>query len=74
MYASAHLHDVGWYGVLNDGLTFVEVRAGWTVAPGDADDVSVCGAHKWQSYYLVFADGSACGTLSGDRSSIGNFS
>ena len=72
---SAHGHDVDTRNVLYDGSTFVEVRAGWTVAPGDADDVSVCGAHKWQSYYLVFADGSACGTaLSGDRSSIGNFS
>ena len=27
------------------------------------DDVRVCAAHPWQSYYcLVFADGAACGT------------
>ena len=74
MYASAHLHDVGWYGVLNDGLTFVEVRAGWTVAPGDANDVNVCGANRWGSTYLVFADGFACGTaLCNNLSNIGIF-
>jgi hypothetical protein len=38
------------------------VPAGWDIAPGDADDIRVCGAHRWQSSYLVFADTTACGT------------
>jgi hypothetical protein len=40
----------------------VTFGAGWQIADGDADDVRVCGAHPWQSNYLVFADGQACGT------------
>jgi hypothetical protein len=71
---SAHGHAVNTGNVLNDGLTFAEVRAGWTVAPGVADDVNVCGAHTWQSTYLVFADGFACGTAYCDNpSNIGIF-
>ena len=71
---SAHGHAVNTGNVLNDGLTFAEVRAGWTVAPGDANDVSVCGAHRWGSTYLVFADGFACGTAYCDNpSNIGIF-
>jgi hypothetical protein len=38
------------------------VPAGWDIAPGDADDVRVCGAHPLQSSCLLFADGSLCGT------------
>jgi hypothetical protein len=40
----------------------VTFGAGWQIAGGDADDVRVCGAHPWQSYYLVFANGDAYGT------------
>jgi hypothetical protein len=36
--------------------------AGWQIAGGDADDVRVCGAHPWQSHYLVFANGYIYGT------------
>ena len=45
--------------------------AGWDIAPGDADDMCVCGAHPWQSYYLVFADTYACGTAMPEISLIG---
>ena len=51
-----------------------KVDSGYAIAPGDADDLSVCGAHPWQSVYLVFADGSACGTaICSNQSNIGNF-
>ena len=40
----------------------VTFGAGWRVAPGDADDIRVCGAHAWQSTWLVLADGSRYGT------------
>ena len=40
----------------------VTFGAGWQIAGGDADDVRVCGAHPWQSYYLVFANGDPYGT------------
>ena len=40
----------------------VTFGAGWQIAGGDADDVRVCGAHPWQSYFLVFANGDPYGT------------
>ncbi len=40
----------------------VTFGAGWQIAGGDADDVRVCAAHPWQSYWLVFANGDAYGT------------
>ena len=40
----------------------VTFDAGWQIAGGDADDVRVCGAHPWQSDWLVFANGDAYGT------------
>ncbi len=40
----------------------VTFGAGWQIARGDADDVRVCGAHPWQSWYLVFANGDRYGT------------
>jgi len=41
------------------------VPAGWQIADGSADDVRVCGAHAWQTQYLVLANGSLCGTAAG---------
>ena len=50
----------------------VTFGAGWQIAGGDADDVRVCGAHPWQSDYLVFANGNCYGTARwGDPSLIG---
>ncbi len=50
----------------------VTFGAGWQIAGGDADDVRVCGAHPWQTNYLVFANGAACGTaMCNDPSYIG---
>ena len=40
----------------------VTFGAGWQIAGGDADDVRVCGAHPWQSHFLVFANGDYYGT------------
>ena len=47
----------------------VTFGAGWQIAGGDADDARVCGAHPWQSEYLVFANGDRYGTAmdSSDR-------
>jgi hypothetical protein len=55
------------------GTRFVDLGKGFAVAPGDASDLSVCAAHPWQSFYLVFDDGSACGTaICSNQSNIGN--
>ena len=40
----------------------VTFGAGWQIAGGDADDVRVCAAHPWQSWWLVFANGDFYGT------------
>jgi hypothetical protein len=37
----------------------LRVSSGWAVAPGDADDICFCGAHPWQSWWLVFDNGDA---------------
>ncbi len=47
---------------VEDGCQPVHVPEGWQIADGSADDVRVCAAHPWQSNYLVFANGAACGT------------
>ena len=49
----------------------VTFGAGWQIAGGDAADVRVCGAHPWQSNYLVFADGTSCGTAINGNGLIG---
>ncbi len=49
----------------------VTFGAGWQIARGDADDVRVCAAHPWQSYYLVFANGDYYGTAMSHPSIIG---
>ena len=50
----------------------VTFGAGWQIAGGDADDVRVCAAHPWQSFYLVFANGDRYGTaMCGNPSHIG---
>jgi hypothetical protein len=46
----------------SDGDEPSQVAAGWQIAVGDADDIRVCGAHPWQSHWLVFANGDYYGT------------
>jgi hypothetical protein len=53
---------VDFINIQYNGDKLVEVPAGFEVAPGDANDLSVCGAHPWQSNFLSFADGGGCGT------------
>ena len=50
----------------------LDVPGGWQIADGSADDVRVCGAHPWQSYCLLFANGDGCGTAACHPSFIGN--
>ncbi len=59
--------------LLLNGDQFVDIFPGFEVAVGDADDISATAAHPWQSDYLIFADGSCCGTAAGNSSHIGNF-
>ncbi len=70
-----HMHRVDGRTYVQDGEQPLDVPAGWQIADGSADDARVCGAHPWQSDFLVFADGSCCGTAAcedpsyiGDRS------
>jgi hypothetical protein len=65
-----HLHKVDERTVVYDGRKPVHVPAGWDIAPGDADDMRVCGAHVWQTDFLVFADGYECGTDMGNCSHL----
>jgi hypothetical protein len=57
-----HCHKVDDHHNVEDGSKPEHVPSGWQIAPGDADDIRVCGAHPWQSYGLVFANGDAYGT------------
>ena len=57
-----HLHKVDDRTLVGGGNKPVHVPAGWDIAPGDADDMRVCGAHPWQIEWLVFADTYICGT------------
>jgi hypothetical protein len=62
LYMTLHVHKVDDHTLVKDGEKPVRVPAGWEIAPGDAHDIRVCGAHPWQSYYLVFSNGDAYGT------------
>jgi hypothetical protein len=57
-----HVHKVDDRTDVRDGHKPVRVPAGWEIAPGDAHDIRVCGAHPWQSYNLVFSNGDSYGT------------
>ena len=57
-----HLHKVDDHTVVRDGHQPVPVPAGWQIADGNADDARVCGAHPWQIWWLVFANGNSYGT------------
>ena len=57
-----HVHKVDDRTIVKDGKKPVQVPAGWDIAPGDADDLRVCGAHPWQSQWLLCADAYPCGT------------
>jgi hypothetical protein len=68
---SLHSHKVDDDTHVEDGNKPVHVPSGWEIAPGDADDIRVCGAHPWQSYGLVFSNGDAYGTAYAASSDIG---
>jgi hypothetical protein len=57
-----HSHKIADRRLVGDGHNPSQVPAGWQIAVGDADDIRVCGAHPWQSHYLVFANGDIYGT------------
>jgi hypothetical protein len=59
---SLHSHKVDDRTFVGDGRKPVHVPSGWEIAPGDADDIRVCGAHPWQSGYLIFSNGDVYGT------------
>jgi hypothetical protein len=65
IYAVAHAHDVDCRDLIQDGKTFVDIDAGFEVAPGDASDIEVANAHPWGSRGLVFSDGAGAGTALG---------
>ena len=69
-----HMHRVDDRTWVRDGDKPLHVPAGWQIAEGNADDIRVCGAHPWQSTWLVFANGDVYGTAACDDSSfIGEF-
>jgi hypothetical protein len=59
---SLHSHKVDDRTLVQDGDKPVHVPSGWEIAPGDAHDIRVCGAHSWQSNGLVFSNGDRYGT------------
>ncbi len=61
-FMTLHKHKVDGRTRVEDGKQPLELFAGWEVAPFDDDSVRVCGAHAWQSDWLVFASGHMCGT------------
>ena len=67
------MHRVDDRTWVEDGEQPLHVPAGWQIADGTADDARVCGAHPWQSNYLVFANGDVYGTAAcGIPSDIGD--
>jgi hypothetical protein len=62
IYAVAHAHDVDCRDVIQDGRTFVDIDAGFEVAPGDASDIEVANAHAWGSWLLLFSGGAGAFT------------
>ena len=66
VYTSAHGHDVDSLVQIGDGDQFVYIDhllvGGFSIAPGDADDIEVANAHTWGSYGMVFSDGQVAGT------------
>ena len=66
VYTSAQGHDVDSLVQIGDGDQFVYIDhllvGGFSIAPGDADDIEVANAHTWGSYGMVFSDGQAAGT------------
>jgi len=69
-----HSHKVDGGSLVSDGMKPVHVPAGWQIAAGDADDIRVCGAHPWQSQWVVFANGDICGTAMNSPSYTGTTS
>ena len=67
-----HRHKVDDRTIVQDGNQPLKVPAGWQIADGSADDARVCGAHPWQSSFLVFANGDAYGTALHDPCWRGN--
>ena len=65
IYAVAHAHDVDCRDIIQDGKTFVDIDAGFEVAPGDASGFEVANAHPWGCHWLAFSDGGAAGTALG---------
>ena len=56
-----HRHKVDDSTIVKDGDQPLDVPEGWQIADGSADDARVCGAHPWQSNWLVFANGDVYG-------------
>jgi hypothetical protein len=74
IYVTVQQRYVNSFVLQQNGQTGGEVPAGFEVAPGDANDVSVCAAKAWQSDYLIFSDGSGCGTAACETpADIGDF-
>jgi hypothetical protein len=62
LYATLHRHKVHDCTLVLDRDQPLHVPEGWYIAPGDADDIHVGGAHPWQIYNLHFANRTFCGT------------
>jgi len=56
LYMTLHMRRVDDDTMVEDDGP-LHVPAGWQIADGDADDIRVCGAHPWQSLWLMFANG-----------------
>jgi hypothetical protein len=69
LYMTLHVLKVDDRTKVRNGDTPVHAPFGWPIAPGDADDARVCGAHPWQSNVLVFSNGDAYGTAMQSSSS-----
>jgi hypothetical protein len=52
-----HRRKFNVLAVATDGDHPVHVPEGWQIAPGDADDARVIGAHPWQTRMMSCANG-----------------
>ncbi len=62
LYMTLHMHKVDDRCVVQDCDWPLPAPEGWQVADGNDNDIRVCGAHPWQSLYLLCKGGYRIGT------------
>ena len=65
MYKSLGSHDPHSTEIISECGKLYDLHPAWRICSPTPDALHVCATYPWASYYLVFADGSACWTALG---------